>query len=94
MPTFSPRRAALIMLVLVFGLAGMTTRVAYLQTYGRARIVDWSDRQQHITEKLISRRGSIYDANGCLMAGTIQTRNLYVDPRFLQIGRASCRERV
>ena len=83
MPTFSPRRAAVLMAVLIFGLAGMSARVAYLQTYGRAKIINWSDRQQHITEKLISRRGSIYDANGCLMAGTIQTKNLYVDPKFM-----------
>jgi cell division protein FtsI/penicillin-binding protein 2 len=83
MPTFSPKRAAAVMLVLIFGLAGMSARVAYLQTYGRARIINWADRQQHITEKLVSRRGSIYDANGCLMAGTIQTKNLYVDPKFM-----------
>src|SRR5688572_9711612 len=83
MLTFSPRRAAVLMVLLIFGLAGMSARVAYLQTYGRAKIINWSDRQQHITEKLISRRGSIYDANGCLMAGTIQTKNLYVDPKFM-----------
>ena len=40
MPTFSPGRAALVMVVLIFGLAGMSARVAYLQTYGRARIIN------------------------------------------------------
>jgi cell division protein FtsI/penicillin-binding protein 2 len=84
MPTFSPRRAAAIMVVMCLALAGMIGRVAYLQTYGRERTINSADRQQHVMEKLISRRGSIYDSNGCLMAGTIQTQTVYVDPKFLQ----------
>lgn len=83
MPTFSPQRAAAIMLVLFLALSGMVGRVAYLQTYGRERTINSADRQQHVMEKLVSRRGCIYDANGCLMAGTIQTQTLYVDPKFL-----------
>lgn len=83
MGTFSPRRAALIMIGLCVALTGMVGRVAYLQTYGRERTINSAERQQHITEKLTSRRGSIYDANGCLMAGTIQTQNVYVDPKFM-----------
>ncbi len=83
MPTFSPRRAAAIMLVLIAVLVGMVTRVAYLQTYGREKTITSAERQQHITEKLVSRRGCIYDANGCLMAGTIQTQTVYVDPKFM-----------
>ncbi len=83
MPTFSLRRAAAIMLLLFFALSGMIGRVAYLETYGRERTINSADRQQHVMEKLVSRRGCIYDANGCLMAGTIQTQTLYVDPKFL-----------
>jgi cell division protein FtsI (penicillin-binding protein 3) len=83
MSTFSPRRAALIMIGLCVALTGMIGRVAYLQTYGRERTINSAERQQHITEKLISRRGSIYDVNGCLMAGTIQTQSVYVDPKFM-----------
>src|SRR3954463_12965394 len=84
MPTFSPRRAAAIMVCMFCALGGMIGRVAYLQTYGRERTINSAERQQHLTEKLISRRGCIYDANGCLMAGTIQTQTLYVDPKFMQ----------
>jgi cell division protein FtsI/penicillin-binding protein 2 len=84
MPTFSPRRAAAIMIALFAALSGMIGRVAYLQTYGRERTINSAERQQHLTEKLSSRRGCIYDSNGCLMAGTIQTQTLYVDPKFLQ----------
>jgi len=83
MPAFSLRRAAAIMVVLFFALSGMIGRVAYLQTYGRERTINSADRQQHVMEKLISRRGCIYDANGCLMAGTIQTQTVYVDPKFM-----------
>src|SRR5438045_6213673 len=61
----------------------MIGRVAYLQTYARERTINSAERQQHITEKLVSRRGSIYDVNGCLMAGTIQTQTVFVDPRFM-----------
>src|ERR1043165_2583960 len=84
MPPFSPRRPVFIMIVLCAALSGMMGRVAYLQTYGRERTINSAERQQHLTDKLISRRGCIYDANGCLMAGTIQTQTLYVDPKFLQ----------
>lgn len=83
MVSFSPRRAAVIMGTLCVALAGMIGRVAYLQTYNREKTINSAERQQHITEKLISRRGSIYDANGCLMAGTIQTQTVYVDPQFM-----------
>ncbi|HSI34812.1 MAG TPA: penicillin-binding protein 2 [Tepidisphaeraceae bacterium] len=83
MPTFSTRRAALVMCVLIAVLGGMVSRVAYLQTYGRERTINSAERQQHLTEKLVSRRGCIYDANGCLMAGTVQTQTVYVDPKFL-----------
>ena len=83
MGTFSPRRAALIMVGLCVALTGMIGRVAYLQTYGRERTINSAERQQHLTEKLTSRRGSIYDSNGCLMAGTIQTQSVYVDPKFM-----------
>lgn len=83
MVTFSPRRAVVVMLGLCIVLCGMMGRVAYLQTYGRERTINSADRQQHITEKLVSRRGSIYDANGCLMAGTIQTLTVFVDPKFM-----------
>ena len=83
MSPFSPRRAAVIMIGLICALCGMIGRVAYLQTYGRERTINSAERQQHLTEKLSSRRGCIYDANGCLMAGTIQTQTLYVDPKFM-----------
>jgi cell division protein FtsI (penicillin-binding protein 3) len=81
---FSPIRAAI-----VFGLIGMlllllSGRVAYLQTYGRAQNLRKAERQQHQLETLYARRGSIFDTNGMLLAGTVQTMSLFVDPKFMQ----------
>jgi cell division protein FtsI (penicillin-binding protein 3) len=84
MPTFSPLRAAIVMAAIGTCLLGLTGRVAYLQTYGREQTLRRAERQQHQNETLYARRGSIFDANGMLMAGTVQTMSLFVDPKFMQ----------
>src|SRR5688572_909586 len=84
MPSFSPLRAAVVMIVIGCFLVGLTGRVAYLQTYGREQTLRKAERQQHQNETLYARRGSIFDANGMLMAGTVQTMALFVDPKFMQ----------
>ena len=58
-------------------------RVAYLETYGREQTIHQAERQQHQTLLLQARRGSIFDRNGFLLAGTIQTQTLFVDPKFI-----------
>jgi cell division protein FtsI (penicillin-binding protein 3) len=72
------------MIVIGCFLVGLTGRVAYLQTYGREQTLRKAERQQHQNETLYARRGSIFDANGMLMAGTVQTMALFVDPKFMQ----------
>jgi cell division protein FtsI (penicillin-binding protein 3) len=84
MLNFSTIRASAIMLVLVTLFVTLTGRVAYLQTYGREETIGRADRQQHQYEPLPARRGDLYDRNGILMAGTIQTKGLFVDPKFMQ----------
>jgi cell division protein FtsI/penicillin-binding protein 2 len=84
MPTFSPNRAASVLIVLVGVFTLLVGRVAYLQTIGRQQTIRRADRQQHQTEVLPARRGCVYDRNGILMAGTVQTSTLYVDPKFMQ----------
>jgi cell division protein FtsI (penicillin-binding protein 3) len=84
MPSFSPLRAAVVMIGIGCCLLGLTARVAYLQTYGREQTLRRAERQQHQNETLYARRGSIFDANGMLMAGTVQTMSLFVDPKFMQ----------
>lgn len=83
MPSFSPLRAAMVMIGIGACLVGLTGRVAYLQTYGREQTIQRAERQQHQNETLHARRGSIFDANGMLMAGTVQTMSLFVDPKFM-----------
>jgi cell division protein FtsI/penicillin-binding protein 2 len=84
MVIFSPARAAFLMILIGTGFVALVGRVAYLQTYGRQQTIERADRQQHQSEILRARRGSIFDANGMLMAGTVQTQSLYCDPKFMQ----------
>ncbi len=73
----------MVALILALFLA-LLGRVAYLQTYGREATISRADRQQHLILTLPARRGNIYDRNGLLMAGSIQTHSLFVDPKFMQ----------
>lgn len=84
MITFSPLRAAIVMCSIGTLLLTLLGRVGYLQTYGREKTVRRAERQQHQNEILESRRGSIYDCNGMLMAGTVQSTSLFIDPKFMQ----------
>jgi cell division protein FtsI/penicillin-binding protein 2 len=83
MPIFSRSRALVLLVLLALLLAGSSFRVAWLQTIGRQRTLSWAERQQYQREPLHARRGTIFDRNLILMAGTIETRRLYADPRFL-----------
>jgi cell division protein FtsI/penicillin-binding protein 2 len=84
MRTFSTPRAALVFFLLCSCFVVLGGRVAYLQTYGRQQTIRKAERQQHQTQILRSRRGNVFDANSILMAGTVQTQTLYVDPKFMQ----------
>ncbi len=84
MAEFSPTRAFSILAVIGALLLALVGRVAYLQTIGRTATIRQADRQQHRTIGLQARRGSIYTQDGILMAGTVQTQTLYVDPKFMQ----------
>ncbi|MGH7214074.1 MAG: peptidoglycan D,D-transpeptidase FtsI family protein [Tepidisphaeraceae bacterium] len=82
--TFSPRASVIILATVVVLFGALVGRVAYLQTYGRERTIRKAERQQHQNTILQARRGCIFDRNGMLMAGTVQTQNLFVDPKFMQ----------
>ena len=83
MTTFSPTRAAAVLITLGIAFAALVGRVAYLQTAGRSAAVRRADRQQHQTEVLPARRGCIYDRNGVLLAGTAEAGTVWADPAFL-----------
>lgn len=82
MPTFSPGRAFSIIVLIGLAFSALIGRVAYLQTYGREQTIRKAERQQHMTERLVPRRGTIFDANGQVLAATVQTKTLYIDPHF------------
>src|SRR5438067_4899007 len=84
MPHFCKARAAMVMAVIVTCFGALIGRVVYLQTVGRQFTLERAERQQHQKETIVSRRGCIYDSTGMLMAGTIQTRTLFLDPKFMQ----------
>src|SRR6185369_4910661 len=84
MPRFSPIRAAFVLVLVCCALIALTARVAFLQTYGREKTIRRAERQQHQTEPLRARRGSIFDCNGMLMAGTVESQTLFIDPKFMQ----------
>jgi cell division protein FtsI/penicillin-binding protein 2 len=76
-------RATVVLGVLACVLAGMIGRVAYLQTYGRQQTIRSAERQQHRSETIYARRGSIFDANGSALAVSVQQMALYLDPEFM-----------
>lgn len=83
-PHFSPARAAIVLVALLVAFVVLLGRVIYLETYGRRHTLAKAQRQQHNTQILRARRGSIYDRNGIEMAGTVQQQMLFVDPKFMQ----------
>jgi cell division protein FtsI (penicillin-binding protein 3) len=73
---------------IVFGLLGcafavLLGRVGYLQSWGAQQNIARAERQQFQREPLFARRGSIFDRNGMLMAGTVQSQSLFIDPKFM-----------
>lgn len=83
MRTFPVGRSACVLVLIAITLVVLAGRVAYLQTYARQAIVQSAERQQHTTLRTTARRGSIFDRNGVLMAGTVQDLAVYVDPKFM-----------
>jgi cell division protein FtsI/penicillin-binding protein 2 len=83
MPSFSIPRAGTVLGVIVAFFVTLCGRVAWLQTYGSEQTILQADRQQHLNVPLQARRGGIFDRNGILMAGSIQTKTLFIDPKFM-----------
>src|ERR1700712_2839006 len=79
----SPLRAVLVFGTVAAALLGLGGRVAYLQSKGAIKNIARAKRQQFQSEPLYARRGSVFDRNGLLMAGTVQSQSLFVDPKFM-----------
>ena len=79
----SPRRLGVVLALIGLMLVALVGRVAYLQTVMATRIVAKAERQQDSRQTLPARRGSLFDRNGLMLAGSVQTTALYADPKFM-----------
>jgi len=83
MIALSTTRASIVFGLLVVAFAALLGRVGYLQSWGAQKNIARAERQQFQREPLYARRGSVFDRNGMLMAGTVQSQSLFVDPKFM-----------
>ena len=79
----SSHRALIVLVAIAVAFAGLIARVGYLQSWGSQKNIARAERQQFQTESLYARRGSIFDRNGMLMAGTVQSQSLFIDAKFM-----------
>lgn len=80
---FSPRRAGVVLSCVAAALLCLIGRVAWLQTYGRQQTITKLERQTYMNQTQFARRGTIFDATGNVLAGTVQNQALFVDPKFM-----------
>ncbi len=79
-------RGLMILGLLSAVMLALVGRVYYLQTEGAKKFRASTIQQHTARETLIARRGSIFDRHGNLLAGTVLTRAVYVDPREMHAG--------
>lgn len=80
----SSTRASILFGFLVAVFMVLLGRVGYLQSWGAQKNIARAERQQYQKEPLYARRGSIFDRNGMLMAGTVQSQSVFLDPKFMR----------
>ena len=86
------RRIRLFLGVLVFAFAGLLLRATWLQSVRAESLSALGSTQHRESVTLPAGRGTIYDRVGLELALGEQATTVYANP--MQIGRASCRERV
>ncbi len=79
----SAGRIGLVLGLIAACMLGLIGRVAYLQTRFASEMGDRVERQHRSVSGLAARRGSIFDRNGLMLAGTTLERNVFADPKFL-----------
>lgn len=79
------RRSIIVLLViLLFGFGTIGGRLFYLQTYMSEDLQKRAIEQQLADTKITSKRGSIYDANGNILAQSITVWNIVIAPIYLK----------
>lgn len=82
-PPPSPLRLGAVLCLIGLAIAALVGRVAWLQTTYAAQAAPRALRQQSAKETLHARRGSIFDRNGLMLAGSVQLTSVYADPKFM-----------
>ena len=79
----SSLRLGVVLLVIAAAISALVGRVAWLQTTYAAQAAPRALRQQSARETLPARRGSVFDRNGLMLAGSIQLATAFADPKFM-----------
>ncbi len=82
-PLPSSRRLGVLLGLIALAIAGLVGRVAYLQTVFADRMGEKAQRQHIGRQTVAARRGGIFDRNGLMLAGTVQTQAVFADPQFM-----------
>lgn len=75
------KRAAVVLLAMLAGLAGLGVRLAYVQGVNADGYSDIARRQRLRTVTLPAVRGAIYDRNGREIAMSVPARTIYANPK-------------
>lgn len=73
-----------VMMLLTFGLIVVVGRLLYIQIINSEKYLELAKNQQQTKQKIIPQRGNIYDRNGNLLASTIKSVSIAVDPTELK----------
>ncbi|MDR0926164.1 MAG: PASTA domain-containing protein [Ignavibacteria bacterium] len=74
----------LLLCLLLVGMGIVVVRLAYIQIIKGSEYTELAKRQQQTKQELLPQRGNIYDRNGNLLASTIKSIGIAVDPTVLK----------
>lgn len=83
LPLPSPKRLGVVLFGIGLTIVALVGRVAYLQTAFAKEAADRAERQHKGSVGVAARRGGIFDRNGLMLAGTVQTKSVFADPWFM-----------
>ncbi|HEX2142017.1 MAG TPA: penicillin-binding transpeptidase domain-containing protein, partial [Candidatus Limnocylindria bacterium] len=78
--TDSRARALFLLLVMTIVASGIGTRLVWWQVIDRGRLVAMADAQLAQTEEIPAERGEVTDANGVLLATSVELKSIFATP--------------
>jgi cell division protein FtsI/penicillin-binding protein 2 len=78
--TDSRARALFLLLVMTIVAGGIGTRLVWWQVIDRGRLVAMADAQLAQTEEIPAERGEVTDANGVLLATSVELKSIFATP--------------